>query len=380
MTISGNPFQNQLKMLHHLDRLIEWKQSGDTRPILMEINLTNICNQACRWCISMYSHVSNPAMSVDEKKIKRSHLEKSGCKSSGLDFPRLKGFIVEAQNFGLKAVTWSGGGEPTVYPNFSQIVAFTSNYLEQGLMTNGQFAPKHTSLIGEQMKWVRVSLDTFNPKKYAYQRFSKRFDQVIENVKELGKYSTSLGLNMNIAEWNMDEIVSFAEKGRDLGVDYVQFRPILALPFQLKENSPYVNQLGQNLLPKIKESLYIAEELSTESFKVHVSWDKFRDIEDIENNFGRTYTKCSGHNFMCVLDANGDLDVCMYHLGEDDFKMGNIYEKSLAEIWRSKKRREVKNNLCGNLDFSSCQSCCKLHNLNKFLHLTTEQPSEVNFI
>lgn len=376
-----NPFTNQRKMLHHVQVLSNWKNSGDTNsPILIEINLTNICNQACRWCISMYSHVSNPAMSVDEKKIKKAHLAKSGGKMAGLEFDRVKRFIQEVHTAGTKAITWSGGGEPSVHPLFSEIVEFTSNYLEQGIMTNGQFPARYVPVVGNNLSWARISLDTFDPEKYAFHRHSKQIHAVIKNIKELSNYPLSLGLNMNIAEWNMDEIVSFAERGRDLGVNYVQFRPILGLPFEMKENTPYTNHLGTNLLPKIEEKIRKAQELSNDNFKVLCSWDKFKDIQDVENDFGRTYTSCEGHHFMCVLDANGDLNVCMYHLGEDAFVMGNIYQNTFQEIWESTKRSLVIEHCKTNIDFSKCQSCCKLHNLNKMLHYMNDTPNEVNFI
>lgn len=375
-----NPFSNQLKMLHHIDRLAEWKANNDTKPILMEINLTNICNQACRWCISMYSHVSNPAMSLEEKVIKKAHLAKQGCEAKGLEINRLKTFITETATYGLKAVTWSGGGEPTTYYRFAELVQHTVGKLEQGLMTNGQFSPKLIPIIGHHLKWIRVSLDTFDAEKYSYQRYSQRFNAVITNIKALTKYPVSIGLNMNIAEWNMNEIVEFAKKGRNLGVDYVQFRPILGLPFETKDNGHYRNQLGENILPTIKAALLQAQQLNTATFKVLVSWDKFNDIQDIEGNFGRNYTKCLGHNFVCVLNADGFVEVCMYRLGEEKFKMGNIYQQSFAEIWEGQQRAAVKAHCCNTIDFSKCTVCCKLHNLNKLLHSMQQDINEVNFI
>ena len=45
--VDDNPFNNTTKMLYHLDRVVEWKQTGKTFPINMEINLLDVCNQAC---------------------------------------------------------------------------------------------------------------------------------------------------------------------------------------------------------------------------------------------------------------------------------------------------------------------------------------------
>ena len=74
------------------------------------------------------------------------------------------------------------------------------------------------------------------------------------------------------------------------------------------------------------------------TFDVVVSWDKFEDLE--RNDFGRTYVKCLYHFFICVLNANGDLCVCMYHLDDQRFTFGNIYLDSIEEIWNSRRRQE----------------------------------------
>src|SRR4051794_2660932 len=66
-----NPFGTQAKVVFgHFDRLAELRLTGDTFPVLVEVNLTNYCNLACRWCISMYSHQGNPGMTPDEKRLR----------------------------------------------------------------------------------------------------------------------------------------------------------------------------------------------------------------------------------------------------------------------------------------------------------------------
>jgi radical SAM protein with 4Fe4S-binding SPASM domain len=92
--------------------------------------------------------------------------------------------------------------------------------------------------------------------------------------------------------------------------------------------------------------------------------------------------KCVAHFFVCILNADGDLCVCMYHLGDKRFSFGNIDEQSLSDIWRGAKRREVLD-LCSNhLDLETCQVCCKGHEINKFLQLvqTPDPAMDVNFL
>ena len=380
-----NPFGSQAKMLWHLDRLAEWHRHGDPFPVLIEINPTNHCNEACRWCISAYSHLSNPAMSAAERTEQVHKLEQHSAVSDhperqgSLVFGDLSRFLGEARAMGLKAVTWSGGGEPTSYSRFPDAVREAAQAgLEQGLMTNGLYPAAYVPVIGNHLRWLRVSLDTLDATKYEYHKRTKGFAAVIRNIERLVDYPVKVGINMNLAPWNVDEVRALAEWSRDVGAAYFQVRPTLGLPFELRDNQPYREQPRRDWLRSVKPLLREVEAIRTEGFRVLMSWDKFNDLED--PGFGRTYKKCLSHHFVCVLNADGDLCVCMYHLGDRRFSFGNIYEQSVADIWRGAKRRQVVDMCSNSLDLETCQVCCKGHEINKFLHVVENPGPDVNFL
>src|SRR5437773_2140886 len=128
-TEGQNPFGTQEKVLFdHFNRVAELRQTGDTFPVLIEVNLTNYCNESCRWCISAYSHLGNPGMTPDEKRVRLVRLDESPAVSGhpgrrrGLDVGILVSFLGRARAKGLRAVTFSGGGEPTTHPHFLDAV------------------------------------------------------------------------------------------------------------------------------------------------------------------------------------------------------------------------------------------------------------------
>lgn len=381
-----NPFGTQAKVLFtHFDRVAELRRSGDTFPVLIEINLTNYCNEACRWCISMYSHQGNPGMTPDEKRIRLVRLDESPAMSGhperrrGLDISVLGSFLRQAQAKGLRAVTWSGGGEPTTHPGFPELVRTTTECgLEQGLMTNGFFPDGYVPMIGQNLRWVRVSLDTIDRNRYHEQKAVDAFPKVVNNIRNLLRHPAQVGINMNLAEWNADEILPMARWCRDEGVGYFQIRPVLGLPFDMARTAAYRTQPRLDWA-RLKPQLEEAEQLSTETFRVAISWDKFEDVNDPTGNFGRTYSKCLYHYLCCVLNADGDLCVCMYHLGDRAFSFGNIYEQTAAEIWSGPKRREVIGMCTSRLDLSSCQVCCKGHEINKLMSQFENPGTDVNF-
>jgi MoaA/NifB/PqqE/SkfB family radical SAM enzyme len=381
-----NPFGTQAKVVFaHFDRLAELRQTGDTFPILIEVNLTNYCNESCRWCISAYSHLGNPGMTPDEKRVRQVRLEESPAiagrpdRRRGLDVGVLGSFLGQARGKGLRSVTWSGGGEPTTHPRFPDAVRAAAGHgLEQGLMTNGFFPRDYVPVIGQNLRWVRVSLDTIDRDRYRDQKAVDAFPRVVENIRALLRHPVQVGVNMNLAGWNVDELLPMARWCRDEGVSYFQVRPVLGLPFEMVRTAAYRTQPRLDwavLRPELEE----AERLGTGTFRVAVSWDKFADVNDPSGTFGRTYTKCLYHYLCCVLNADGDLCVCMYHLGDRAFSFGNVYEQPLDEIWAGPKRREVVEMCASSLDLSSCQVCCKGHEINKLMHQFDDPGVDVNF-
>jgi len=386
-TTRDNPFGAQVKMLRHMDRLVDLQRDGDTFPVLIEINPSNRCNQACRWCISGNTHLSNPAMTPEERAERLRAIAMSPVisgypdREGGLVFSNLTRFLLEARAMGLKAVTWSGGGEPTTYNRILDAVQEAANAgLEQGLMTNGLYPSSYVPVLGTHLRWLRVSLDTLDAEKYAYHKRSDGLAAVLRNIEQVVRYPARVGINMNLAPWNVGEMRAMAEWSRDVGASYFQVRPTLGLPFELRDNEPYREQPRLEWLHKVRPLLQEVESIRSEGFRVCVSWDKFKDLED--PNFGRSYQQCLAHHFVCVLNADGDLCVCMYHLGDNRFSFGNIYEQSVADIWYGQKRQQVLELCNEQLDLETCQVCCKGHEINKFLHLAnnTDPDQDVNFL
>lgn len=344
MQSTHNPFNSQGKMFHHTDKLNLYKKGGNPTPIMLEINLTNICNMDCKWCISKYSH--------KKESIKTNHLLR---------------FLAEFKEAGGKAVNWSGGGEPTCHPDFEEIARTTKEIgLDQGLMTNGVYPFEYNKVINECCKWVRFSLDTSSPKRYEEIKGIKAHSKVLKNVDAI---TIKKGINMNLPQeefdWKHDILDLFVIcQQREIG--YFQIRPVL----------PAVGEIvNKKILYKQIELLRTLDGLGD---IITISWDKFNDL--LDNAGARTYTKCRGHNFEAVVDANGDFDVCMYHLKNPDFVFGNIYIDSFDEIWISERRDIVKEH-CDNLDMTKCQVCCKCHEINKLLdYIDNEETEDINFI
>lgn len=343
----NNPFGTQTKLLFHLDRLNSFIIDHNSKPIFCEINLTNVCNLKCAWCIS--SNYSNSEKPILTSKI-------------------LSKFFREFKNYGGKAITFSGGGEPMMHPEFEDIVNIAYDTgLELGLMTNGTKGnQKLWSNIADKFMWVRISLDTIDSDLYKRWKGTNGVQKVLDNIRMLKDYKCKVGVNCNV---NMEMLVSDIQMFITIlydDVDYLQFRPVLPRYFNDKDKVNFNKKVWDYLLSTYKGS-----------HKINLSLDKYNDIQYYSHNILEQFpfNSCVAHNFSFVLDSNGDIKVCMYHPNDDRFVFGNIVESSFQEIWESDKREKVKQ-LCNNnnLDFiKECQMCCKLWEMNKLLNFISKE-------
>jgi wyosine [tRNA(Phe)-imidazoG37] synthetase (radical SAM superfamily) len=94
----------------------------------------------------------------------------------GLDQAYVQPFLAQAKAKGLRALTRSGGGEPITYPHCCTAVESTATLgIEQGLMTNGLYPASYVPVIGQHVRWIRVSLDTLDADKYAYRKVTHMY-------------------------------------------------------------------------------------------------------------------------------------------------------------------------------------------------------------
>ena len=113
---------------HHYNRLI---------PVHIQFLPTNRCNMKCEFC------------SCSERD---QNLE--------IDFNLASLIISECRKAGTKAVTITGGGEPLLYPYFSELVdCFIENKIKIGLVTNGLLLHKVPKKTLDKITWCRISND-----------------------------------------------------------------------------------------------------------------------------------------------------------------------------------------------------------------------------
>lgn len=297
----SNRFAPQVKLASH-PNLAQFLNEARTYPINIEVSPCHVCSATCPWCFYAGTHEKMTPKSTLDQKV-------------GIDMIR------EAGLMGVKALTWTGGGEPTLHPYFSEFSNEAVRFgLQQGLFTNALTKPKYQP---GNFEWIRVS-NTDKPFKP-------------EIIKQL-RGARTLGLMVNYVG-DDGEIEKALEVAYQVDADYVQVRPALNLNGLVTDRP----------IPLIKDP------------KLVVTDYKFED-----QGKRHSYDKCYGYHFVPFIWHNGDVDVCGYHRGkgrvkDGGFTIGNLHERSLSEI--------VARNPESVPVIDSCQVCCKNNEINKLVNL-----------
>jgi len=225
--------------------------------------------------------------------------------------------IDEAAELGIKAITWTGGGEPTLHPDFPFFVDHAAaRGLRQGLFTNCLALPVYST---SRLDWIRVTV-TDKPMRPDY-------------IKMLRPCPT-VGIAFNYAGPQDDDLLRHAlAVGEEAGVTYLQLRPALAFHGQTVDITP--SAISHPLLQ-------VTEYKFAEAKKKH------------------GYATCEAYHFVPFVWETGEIAICAYMRKYDGYMLGDLYKDSLKDILdRAPQSVPV---------LPTCQACCKLHELNRSIH------------
>jgi len=275
--------------------------------VLVEIAPTSYCNANCPWCFFKGISVC--------KRIKSNVMLR---------------VIREMHDYGVKAINWTGGGEPTLHPQFPQFVELAAGLgMKQGLFTNGlRVIPSQGAF-----EWIRISVTP-------------------RGIKHIKVPKVEFGICLNhTREHSYVTLEQMCQEARDIGARYFQIRPALEEPPQDQAHLPIPYELRH---------------FSTPEFVVFVTDYKYEDAHK-----PREYDECFGYHFCPSIDWTGKLKVCLYRHDDHEYTLGDLNTDKFGDLMAQAPKDAVADD--------SCQQCCKLHELNKILY-ATKYAEQVEFL
>ena len=141
--VQGRSFSsNTTKLLKHLDKLKRIQEGDPPAPIMAHISLINACNLTCSFCC-----FANRDM------------------TERLSLTKVKQALNSFKKIGVTGVEFTGGGEPTLHPDFKEIVQYSYDLgFKLGICTNGALIGKNRKIkqdIIKMFSWVRLGMYGF---------------------------------------------------------------------------------------------------------------------------------------------------------------------------------------------------------------------------
>ena len=351
-------FNPQSKIIANVDRAIEHIETGYTSPVLVEVDPSNACNHACSFCLSSYIHF---------EKYKGTETFSRALMSREVLMSLCEDFV----DMGVKAINWTGGGEPTLNRHLKEAIEYCGkNNIKMGMFTNGTLFDKWDMFeaLVENMTWVRISVDagtreTYNGVRRA--RGRQDWDKMVSNLQKLIEVNKTynnkidIGVGYVISPDTYSEIVDFAEFFSDYDLSYCQYKPEIII----REKGGEQREL-EFWTEKVNPLLTQAEKILGDKFQVNGY--KFEDLAMDREKFGRDYKQCLGSQLSPCIGADGHVYVCTNHRGWKQYSYGNLYEDSFKSIWNDLQKRQEVMNLIENVEcFKNCTKLCKPHESNK---------------
>lgn len=305
-------------------------------PREIEIHLTSYCNLRCLHCVYDIKTKKSKALSCD-KFIK---------------------LFDECEKMGVFRIILSGG-EPLLYEHIDEILMdLSKRKIRVEILTNATLIDdKKASLLSSKNFSVTYSLDGHNAKTCDFLRGKGSFDRIIKGVGRLNKFNVKHNASCVIHKKNYEyaqEIIKLCEKLNSVSVNFL-FLDLMGRAERFLSDMSLSREEMKQFISKINAI----------KSKIPVNFlDSYNFLAKPLNYTETIY--CSAGTSRCAINSEGDVYPCVYAFNGGDFRMGNINEKSLNEIWKDSKWDFFRGGISSK-DLKECIKCkhfkyCQLKN------------------
>ena len=293
----------------------------------------------------------------------------------------------------ISQIPWFGfitlvGGEPFIRDDFIEILNYASKKVfgKVNVVTNGLFLNEENvnALINAKPMLLSVSLDGWGRTHDLNRGQEGIFDKIISNLELVNqkrkKTKMMVDIKTIVLNNNIDDIYKLYEYCTKMGFEFLsvsflrnndlkqnailkgEFEPVFyELPYDI---NPYFNVEHfievYKKMKALKSKTIIRFSPKFEGGSDDVVIKKIRDFFAPENKDmlkrhpSEIYYPCKYPFSNIMINPSGDVYPCL------SFKIGNVKDKSIKEVFNLPKIKCFRKNLKVSKSFSSCQMCCEL--------------------
>lgn len=183
----------------------------------------------------------------------------------------------------------------------------------------------------------------------------KTLKKTIQYKKE-NKLPIDIGVSFMICQENADEIFPAINFYKDIGIDFLHFKPMQFLDKQL-------NRYYYKDYPQATKLFLELKKYQEENFRVTISRENYYKAEKKEIK----YSVCHGAYFDMIIGADAKIYTCCHFKYNPIYCYGDLNKEDLSQIREKIKSKKTKD----------CFSNCKMDALNQFVEFAKSNQPEV---
>lgn len=209
------------KLNYHWPIFNKLRDTGFGSIIRATLTLHQVCASRCHFC-STINRNKKDSISLEEAKdfVNKLYFDQAEFNKKYFnDYNELYSSIT-GTDIRLKSIILSGGGQPNLWPHFTEFVSWLSELdIELGLITNG-FPEKVNDEVYKNFKWVRLSITPEDASPfYKNNKFNlQRIPDILKNNNEI-----AFGLSYVYGSWTSNDILKrIGDVIEPWGLEYVR--------------------------------------------------------------------------------------------------------------------------------------------------------------
>jgi Fe-coproporphyrin III synthase len=315
-------------------------------PVQIRIKPLNACNHHCWFCAYRAEGLDlGQEMSLKDR----------------IPADKMREITADIIEMGVRAVTFSGGGEPLLYPQFVETATELGKAgVRIAALTNGTYLrDKVAETFVQYGTWVRVSMDYWDAASCNKSRGGKpdEFDRILANMRNFKATKTKcvLGVSFVVSKDNAPHLFDFCAELKEVGVNHVKLSPVI-VGNSGKENNEYHAPIQQLVHEQIARA---AEKLNAPGFTI------VNHYHQLDETFDKPYTTCPFLQFLTVIGADCKVYTCQDKAYSASGCLGSIKDRRFKEFWFSEENRKRIYSLNPSHE---CNHHCVTNSKNMLIH------------
>jgi len=293
-------------------------------PVEASLDPIHQCNLLCEHC-NAHGYLTDK--NLKERRMPDDHLMK---------------LVKFLGRWGVKAICFGGGGEPTLHSKLADAIQLTTKLgMEASVATNGTLFNEKLLNALILCRWVGISIDAATPQTYQKGRNEDLFDTAVNNMSSLVKKVKKTKSKCDVAykflifDYNQHEMYDACKLAKKIGVRDFHARPADFLHQGMGKKRKKLNYDIDLILEQFEK----CHRLESDNFRVFTVMHKF----DERLRPRRDFSQCYAAPLCIQLCADGNIYFCPDTRHQKELLLGSHYPdpENILKIWGGEKHRRL---------------------------------------